>query len=95
MSKCVFVIDSYAYSPWKQQKRSICTVATAGSEQKHFICHQRLYYNRMTQEWSKVRISYVGSDHQTPGPREESPESDADDLYTAQYSPLRFEIKVV
>jgi len=53
--------------------------------------HKRLYCNRMTREWLKARISYVGSDHQTPGPHEESPESDADDLDTAQYSPLHFE----
>lgn len=63
-------------------KRLYCGHCEQEVSRSSLYARKQLYYNRMTWEWSKARISYVGSDHQTPGPREESPESDADDLDT-------------
>lgn len=65
-----------------KMKRLYCGHCEQEVSRSSLYARKQLYYNWMTWEWSKARISYVGSDHQTPGPREESPESDADDLGT-------------
>lgn len=75
-------------------KRFYCGHCEQEVSRGTLYAHKRLYYNRMTREWSKTRVGYTGSDYHATGCHEESDEesqSDADDFDDGQYSPLHFE----
>ena len=75
-------------------KRFYCGHCEQEVSRGTLYAHKRLYYNRMTREWSKARINYTGSDYHATDCHEDGDEesiSDHEDLDNAQYSPLHFE----
>ena len=88
-----------------KKNRFYCGHCEQEVSRRTLYAHKRLYYNRMSKEWSKEKISYAdtaGRDRQTPDVREGRDErsvSDEDDMVGFESihdsrSPLHFETGV-